>query len=163
MQDALFISNLHLQSNIRGNVSVLEYRCERSLILYLRVSWPNPQMFCLQAKSELVNRTRELVQVLDRAVSAARDRHPITYSQPPSASCPSVDRQPSPLYFIDTDPHPSAEGPSNADRSLSNSPIRLAQPIEYDRKFTPLTFVDEIEEEFNQYDYPELHNDSPPE
>jgi hypothetical protein len=120
-------------------------------------------MFCLQAKSELVNRTRELVQVLDRAVSAARDRHPTTYDQPPSASCPSVDRQPSPLYFIDTDPHPSTEGPSNADRSLSNSPIRLAQPIEYDRKFTPLTYVEEIEEEFNQYDYPELHNDSPQE
>jgi hypothetical protein len=46
MQDALFISNLHLQSTIRGNVCALEYRCERSLILYLRVFfWSYPQMF----------------------------------------------------------------------------------------------------------------------
>ena len=110
-----------------------------------------------QAKSELVNRTRELVQILDRSVCAAQERQPGTYARLPTTPPPS------PLYFIDTDAHDellvsdALVGGGSGSRSRSTSPMDLGQPAEINRRPSPISFVAEIEQEFNQYDFPELH------
>jgi hypothetical protein len=124
----------------------------------------------LQSKSELVNRTRELVQVLDRTVSDALERQPGPYTWPANSPPPSVsaavaeaEPTPSPLYFIDTD---SYEPPATADsrlhvpRSTSRSPLVLGAALRVRQEVFTNYIVDEIEREFNQYNFPDLNLDT---